>query len=62
MSIYEGNISEEKARKHVALTHKVYGQLDKLAYEKQLEVTVKGLIVAGFSEEKAKEMVYGDRD
>lgn len=62
MSIYKGSISEEKARKHVEITHKVYSQLDKLTYEKQLEVTVKGLIVAGFSEEKAKEMVYGDRD
>jgi len=42
------------AREHVRLTIKNYSQLDKLVFHKQLDVTLRGLIVAGFTVEEAE--------
>lgn len=49
--------SLQGARNHVRITIKNYSQLDKPVFEKQLEVTKKGLIVSGFTYEEASKVI-----
>lgn len=45
--------SSQGARKHVRLVIKEYSQLDKLVFHKQLDTTLRGLVVAGMTLESA---------
>lgn len=49
--------SKEAAKVHVRLVIKEYRQLDEYKFKRQLEVTQRGLYVAGFTKEEAQEII-----
>lgn len=49
--------SKEAAKVHVRLTIKEYSKLDEYKFKRQLEVTQRGLYVAGFSLDESQEIV-----
>jgi hypothetical protein len=51
--------SEEGARVHIGLTIKNYSKLDKLVFHKQMDITTRGLVVAGFTPQRAVELILG---
>lgn len=50
-------VSLQGARKHVSLVIKEYSQLDKLVFHKQLDVTARGLVVAGMGPIEAIQLI-----
>ena len=49
--------SKEAAKVHVRLVVKEYRQLDEYVFKRQLELTERGLYVAGFTKEQAQEIM-----
>lgn len=49
--------SKEAAKVHVGLVIKEYRRLDEYKFKRQLEVTERGLYVAGFSLDESQEIV-----
>jgi hypothetical protein len=49
--------SKEAAKVHVRLVVKEYSQLDEYVFKRQLEITKRGLYVAGFTKEQAREIM-----
>ncbi|MGY0013246.1 hypothetical protein [Bacillus anthracis] len=49
--------SKEVAKVHVGLVIKEYRRLDEYKFKRQLEVTERGLYVAGFSLDESQEIV-----
>lgn len=49
--------SKEAAKVHVRLVIKEYGQMDEYTFKRQLEITQRGLYVAGFTKKQAREVM-----
>lgn len=49
--------SKEAAKVHVRLVIKEYSQMDEYTFKRQLEITERGLYVAGFTKEQAREIM-----
>lgn len=49
--------SKEAAKVHVHLVIKEYGQLEEYTFKRQLEITERGLYVAGFTKAQAQEII-----
>ncbi|WDS60528.1 hypothetical protein BC6_00013 [Bacillus phage BC-6] len=48
------------ASKHVSLVIKEYSQLDKLVFHKQLDSTLRGLVVSGFNKYGALQIIVDE--
>lgn len=49
--------SKEASKVHVRLTIKEYSKLDEYTFKRQLEITERGLYVAGFTKAQAQEII-----
>lgn len=49
--------SKESAKEHIKLTIKNYSQMESVSLDKQLSIAERGLYVAGFSKEEAKQII-----
>lgn len=49
--------SKESAKEHIKITIKNYSDLESISLDKQLEIASRGLYVAGFSKEEAKQII-----
>lgn len=45
------------AKEHIKMTIKNYSNMESISLEKQLEIASRGLYVAGFSKEEAKQII-----
>ena len=49
--------NREAAKEHIKLTIKYYSDLEMVSLDKQLSIAERGLYVAGFSKEQARQIV-----
>lgn len=49
--------SREVAKKHIKITIKNYSNLESISLDKQLSIAERGLYVAGFSKEEARQII-----
>jgi hypothetical protein len=49
--------NREAAKEHIKLTIKYYSDLETVSLDKQLDIAARGLYVAGFSKEEARQIV-----
>ncbi len=49
--------NREAAKEHIKLTIKYYSDLETVSLDKQLSIAERGLYVAGFSKEQARQIV-----
>lgn len=49
--------NREAAKEHIKLTIKYYSDLETVSLDKQLEIAERGLYVAGFSKEQARQII-----
>lgn len=49
--------SKESAKAHIKITIKNYSTMESISLEKQLSIAARGLYVAGFSKEEAKQII-----
>lgn len=49
--------SKESAKAHIKITIKNYSVMESISLEKQLSIAERGLYVAGFSKEEAKQII-----
>lgn len=49
--------NREAAKEHIKLTIKYYSDLETVSLDKQLSIAERGLYVAGFSKEQARQII-----
>ncbi|PEL23435.1 hypothetical protein COL55_13320 [Bacillus toyonensis] len=49
--------NKDAAKEHIKLTIKYYSGLESISLDKQLEIASRGLYVAGFSKEEARQIM-----
>ncbi|RAT01413.1 hypothetical protein A6E27_23050 [Bacillus cereus] len=54
--------SKESAKEHIKITIKNYRDLESISLDKQLSIAERGLYVAGFSKEEAKQIIEESKE